>query len=74
MIKERDNGSWRGVGSKKVVIVLSFFGTDYRYIHYTKSAGPLGFFFFFLQHIGIQDMMAAIKEQKSISYGNCNTL
>ena len=56
-----------------MVIVLSFFGTDYRYIHYTKSASPLGFFFF-LQHIGIQDMMAAIKEQKSISYGNCNTL
>ena len=53
LIKARDNGSWRGV------IVLSFFDTDYRYVHYTKSAGPLGFFFF-LQHIGIQDMMAAI--------------
>ena len=39
-----------GVGSKKVVIVLSFFGTDYRYVHYTKSAGPLGFFFFFATH------------------------
>ena len=62
----------RGVGSKKVVIVLSFIGTNYYYVHYTKSAGPL--IFFFLHHIGIQGMMAAIKEQKSISYGNCSTL
>ena len=55
-----------------MVIVLSFFGTNYCYVHYTKSAGPLNFFF--LHHIGIQGMMAAIKEQKSILYGNCGTL
>ena len=43
-----------------MVIVLSFFGTNYSYVHYTKSY--LGFF---LQHIGIQDMLAAKNKNQS---------
>ena len=45
-----------------MVIVLSFFGTNYRYVHYTKSYSG---FFFFWQHIGIQDMMAAKNKNQS---------
>ena len=44
-----------------MVIVLSFFCTNYRYVHYTKSYSG----FFFLQHIGIQDMVVAQNKNQS---------
>ena len=44
LIKAIDNGSRRGVGSKKVVIVLSFLCTNYSYV-YTIPRATQGFFF-----------------------------
>ena len=60
LIKERDNGSWRGVGSKKVVIVLSFF-----VLIIATYTIPRATQVFFLQHIGIQDMVVAENKNQS---------
>ena len=45
-----------------MVIVLSFFCTSYRYVYTIPRATQV---FFFLQHIGIQDMVVAQNKNQS---------